>query len=217
MKKLFFLLLPCCFFGQVSTKKEVPFTHKEFKNLVHYFSSKEEMKEYFSFKSGQIIADIGAGSGSYEGAISLLYDSLNFYVQDIDSIYLNKKTFDKTIKHYSKLRGVAQTNTFSLCIGTASTSNWPDNYFDKIITFSTFHEFTFMSEMIADIFKKLKPGGKLYIADASCTKKGHRNYSPEEVTAMVKLQGFQLIKMHLINTNYREPVYRAVFLKPELK
>lgn len=211
-KKLIPLLIPFALNAQCP-KNNVPFTHKEFRNLVHYFSSKEELKTYFDFKAGDIIADIGAGEGKYEGALSLLYDSLTFYVQDLDSNILNQKALNKVIRHYTKLKGCEQSNKFNLCIGSEKTSNLPNETFDKVISFSSVHEFTYMDEMIADLYKKLKPGGKIFIADAPCTKKGHKNRKPEEISEIMRKHGFTQLQMHIVNSNYLEPVYRAVFVK----
>lgn len=210
---LIILFLPTFALGQISPAKEIPFSYKSFLNLVNYFDSKKEVIEFFDFKKGDIVADIGAGEGKYEGAFSLLFDSINYFVQDIDKKTLTQDKLNKVVKHYSSLKGVPQTNKFQLCIGTEKSTNLPEAMFDKIIMLSSFHEFTFMDEMIADISKKLKPDGKVYIVDAFCSEKGHVNYTSNEVILKMKKHGFILVKLQGSNKNNSSGLYKAIFKK----
>jgi ubiquinone/menaquinone biosynthesis C-methylase UbiE len=210
---LMLLFLPAFALGQIGQAKEIPFSFKLFLNLVNYFDNKKELIEFFDFKKGDTVADIGAGAGKYEGAFSLLSDSVTYFVQDIDKDILSQDKLNKVVKHYSSLKGIAQTNKFQLCIGTEKSTNLPDSAFDKIIMLSSFHEFTFMDEMIADISKKLKPGGKVYIIDAFCSEKGHVNYTSHEVILRMKKHGFTLIKLQGTNKNNSEGLYKAIFQK----
>lgn len=209
------LLMPMLTLGQISQKKEIAFSYKPFLNLANYFESKKEVVEFFDFKKGDIVADIGAGEGKYEGAFSLLFDSINYFVQDIDKNILTQEKLNKVVKYYSSLTGLPQTNKFQLCIGTEKSTNLPDSTFDKIIMLSSFHEFSFMDEMIADISKKLKPGGKVYIVDAFCTEKGHVNYNSSEVILKMKNHGFTLDKLQGTNKNNSSGIYKAIFKRTE--
>lgn len=211
---LIILFLPTFVLGQISQTKEIRFSHKPFLNLVNYFDSKKEVIEFFDFKKGDYVADIGAGEGKYEGAFSLLFDSINYFVEDINKNILTQDKLNKVIKHYSSLKGVPQTNTFKLCIGTEKSTNLPDSLFDKIIMLSSFHEFTFVDEMIADISKKLKPDGKVYILDAFCTEKGHVNYTSDEVILKMKKHGFTLDKLQETKGN-SNGLYKAIFKKTD--
>ncbi|MBC7865051.1 MAG: hypothetical protein IAF38_18905, partial [Bacteroidia bacterium] len=143
---LAFLLIPVFLSAQKKNEKEIAFTFNEFRNLVNFFETKKDLLDFFDLKKGDHVADIGAGEGKYEGAFSLLCDSVTFYSQEIDEKLLNKDKLNKVIKHYSKIKGTPQTNTFNFCIGTEKSSNLPDSTFDKIIMISSFHEFTFMDE-----------------------------------------------------------------------
>lgn len=212
-KLILFLFLPAFAIAQNNSQKEVPFSYKEFINLVNFFDSKKDVIEFFDFKEGDIIADIGAGEGKYEGAFSLLFDSIHFYIEDIDQKTLTQNNLNKMVKHYSSIKGFPQTNKFQLCIGTEKATNLPDGVFDKIIMLSSFHEFTFMNEMIDDISKKLKQDGKVYIVDAFCNAKGHVNYTSEEIVSRMKNHGFVPLKMKGINKNNSEGLFEAVFKK----
>lgn len=210
---LILLFLPTFALGQISQTKEIPFTYKSFLNLVNYFDSKKEVVEFFDFKKGDIVADIGAGEGKYEGAFSLLFDSIHYFVQDIDRNILTQDKLNKVVKHYSALKGLPQTNKFQLCIGTEKSSNLPEAMFDKIIMLSSFHEFIYMDDMIVDISKKLKPDGKVYIVDAFCSEKGHVNYTSDEVILKMKKHGFTLDKLLGTNKSNSKGLYKAIFKK----
>lgn len=212
MKKLLiFIFLPA--FIHAQKVKEIQFSDKEFLNLAYFFNSKEEVVEFFDFKKGDVVADIGAREGKYEGIFSLLFDSIHFYLEDIDTKFLNEKTLNKVIKHYAKLKGSVLTNTFELCLGTEKSTNLPDGIFDKVIIISTFHEFTYVHEMIEDIEKKLKPNGKVYMLDTYCGDKGHVNYKRNEVVAIMQEHGFTLVKMQGTDKNNSTDLYEAVFEK----
>jgi tetratricopeptide (TPR) repeat protein len=123
------------------------------------------VKDY-QIEKGDYIADIGAASGWMEGAFSVLVDSVHFYIQDIDTIFLNKKEFDRVISHYNKVRERPQTNTFQYVIGTGRKTNLPDSMFDKVIFNNTYHEIMNPWKIMEDAVKKIKPEGKIMIRDA---------------------------------------------------
>lgn len=71
----------------------------------------------FEIKNGEVVADVGAANGWMDGAISVITDSVTFYVQDINSIILSEVEFNKVVKYFSGLRSRGQTNKFIRCIG----------------------------------------------------------------------------------------------------
>jgi len=199
MKRIVFLfsivVLGSSFISQ--TRKEVPFTVKEYQNLANYFDSKQDLLDFFEFHKGDVVADVGARDAKYEGAFSLLTDSISFYCEDINKKKLNQKAINKMVKHYSKLKGLPITNTFKIVIGDEKQTNLPNGIFDKIIISSTFHEFKYYNEMAADLLKKVKPSGKVYILETHCYTKGHYNFTCEEVTEIMQAHGFRPIKKHI--------------------
>lgn len=214
MKKIFiFIFLPALIYAQKS--KEIPFSDKEFLNLAYFFNNQQEIIDFFDFKKGDVVADIGAREGLHEGIFSLLFDSIHFYAQDIDTKFLNEKNLNKAIKHYTKIKGSPLTNTFDICIGTEKSTNLPDGIFDKVVIISTFHEFTYVHEMIDDIAKKLKPKGRVIIIDTFCGMAGHVNRKREEVVAIMQEHGFTLLKMQGTDKNNSIDLYEAVFEKAD--
>jgi SAM-dependent methyltransferase len=110
---------------------------------------------------------VGASSGYYDGAMAVFLDSVTFYLNDIDVHCLNRKNLNKVLRYYSKLKGssVDATNAFNIVIGTATQTHLPDNAFDVIFSNATAHVLDEPDSLFSDLFKKLKPGGHLFIRD----------------------------------------------------
>ncbi len=194
-----------------SIKINPKFSYKIYGNVASYFENENDLLNFFEFKKGETIAEVGAFDGQNIGGFSILTDSIIFYAQDIDSINLTQKKIDKIIKRCEKHKKTI-TNTFHICIGTEKSTNLPDTTFDKIVLISTFHEFTFVDEMMTDIYRKLKPSGKLYILETRCLS--HNNYkTADETITMMKKYNFHLVKKDGKDINNSEGLYRVVFNK----
>ena len=124
-----------------------------------------QISELYDLHEGDVIADVGAASGWVDGALSVICDSITFYVEDIDTDYLNEDQFTRVISHFNQVRGNPQTNVLHYVIGTKTKTNLPDATFDKIIIDNAFHEIKKPRRILADIRKKLKPDGVLIIYD----------------------------------------------------
>lgn len=149
----------------VSTHRSRPFKYG-------YAYSREECEQQFrskvkqfGFKKGDVVADIGAASGWKDGAYSVFTDSVTFYIQDINRVFLNKKQFKRVVRHYSEVRGSPQTNKFYFVIGTKRKTRLPEAIFDKILFDNAFHEVEEVDAILDDIIKKLKPNGKIIITE----------------------------------------------------
>lgn len=205
--------------GRPERKPETPehpsFTFKYYRDMANYFNSVEELKTFFDFKKHDVVVDIGAGDGRYEGIFSLFADNVSFWAEDIDSTSLTEKKMAKYVKHYERLRRRPQTNNFQIWIGGERSTNLPNTTFDKAIIITTFHEFTYPDEMIDDITEKLKPGGKVYVLDTKCLAQGHNRYKPYEVIEKWTSHGYALLSIDTTNAHQSEDRYKAVFEKPD--
>lgn len=158
----------------------------------------------FGIRSGDVIAEVGAASGWLEGVFSVLVDSVTFYVQDIDTHFLNKDQFDKMLNWYTSVRERPQTNQFRYVIGTATETNLPQDFFDKIILNNSFHEIRDKWSILEDIYTKLKPDGQLIIhEDYSNIYKtirhrgcGIRAFRFDEMLFILEEKGYVLAGMH---------------------
>ena len=135
--------------------------------LANQDSIKQELSSHcldtINFKNGQIIADIGAGNGYLEGMLSLFLDSLTFYIQDIDTSICNQSAVNKVADFYKNLKKEPFNNKFIAVNGTDSTTNLPDNIFDKILMINTYQYIKKPKAFIQDVNKKLKTDGLFYV------------------------------------------------------
>lgn len=176
-------------YGYAYTRKQC---EEEFTDLV----------KAFQFKKGETVAEVGAASGWIMAAISVFTDSVTYYIEDIDSNYANQRELNAVVKHFSSLRDKPQTNSFHFVLGNFQSTNLPDKTFDKIIVNNTFHEMTKPHEMIADMKKKLAPGGMIIIGElyANEFRKVRHNgcnipaRTVKEISALFEKHGLYLVK-----------------------
>jgi hypothetical protein len=188
-----------------------------YQNMAHLYKIKQAELDFYGFKSGQTIASIGAQCCHWEGAYASTTDSVSFYLEDIDSSKFKKKQLEFVWNYYASLRGKPMTSTYKMILGDERSTSLPENMFDKILIMNSFHEFTFKTEMLADIKKKLKPGGILYIDEALPKKRGQLHgicnlpmLTAEETIALFASNGFEYVNG--IDFNYRQNVpVRKIF------
>jgi len=162
--------------------------------------------EKLELSEGDVFADIGASNGVFDVAISMFVKDITFYIQDIDKDCLNQNEFDKVINYYSKQSGLdlKQQNKFVITIGDTKQTNLPDNTFDVIYSNATFHAFEHKRDMMADIYKKLKIGGYLFIRDdiaedgevKFCPDEGGRIVDEKEFLEIITGKGFILVEKY---------------------
>ena len=188
-----------------------------YQNMAHLYKIKQAELDFYHFKSGQTIASIGAQCGHWEAAYAATTDSATFYLEDIDSSKFKKEQIEFVWNYYASLRGKPMTSNYKMILGDEKSTSLPENLFDKILIINSFHEFTFVTEMLADIKKKLKPGGILYIDEALPKRPGqlhgicnHPMLTNEETIGMLAKHGFEYVNG--IDFNYRQKVpVRKIF------
>ncbi|MBM4067245.1 MAG: methyltransferase domain-containing protein, partial [Planctomycetes bacterium] len=115
----------------------------------------EEILNALNIKKGQIIADIGAGSGYLMVKLSERVGMMGtIYAADIQQEmldYINKRLVEKGIKNVS------------LVLGTMDDPKLPPNSLDIAILLSTYHEIAQPIDFMKKIKLALKPQGKLAI------------------------------------------------------
>ena len=197
-----------------------------------YLTSKEEIKKILKdrcvdtikFKKGEIIADIGAGNGYIEAMLSIYYDSLTFYIQDIDTSVCNQISINKVVDFYQEVNGRPFTNKFIVVNGTDTETNLPDSTFDRILMMWTYQYLKEPRKFIMDVRENLKDNGLFYVINPqnddyeflnSVRQKYGWNASPieKEISDIIDC-GFELIRISR-NWNYEgyENPYIMVFKK----
>ena len=194
-----------------------------------FLSSKEEVQEHLrgrcidtiSFKSGETVADIGAGNGYIEAMLSIFHDSLTFYIQDIDSNVCNQKAINKVVSFYQNIKGQPILNKFITVIGSDNETNLPNDTFDKIIMLWTYQYFKNPKAIMTDLRSKLKYDGLLYIinpnidyeSSVQLAQEHGWNVSPlkKQISDILRC-GFELIQISRNNYCCENP-YILVFKK----
>ncbi len=167
----------------------------------------EEIMERLHVKSGDIIADIGAGSGYFTIPFaSRVGDTGLVFAEDIQIEminYITRKVEDLDLKNVRVIFG--KTDDPSLL----------NNFFNLVFLANTYHELEMPYQMLKNIYKDLKYSGKLAIIDWDPAKKspfGPPIYEkvPEDVLIReVENAGFELVEKH----NFMPYHYFLVFKK----
>lgn len=191
--------------------REAPkFSSKTYGNMANYFETEQELLSFFDLHKGDMVAEVGAAEGHNIAGLALLADGLTLYAEDINAKYLNQKNLDKCVRRISRYK-TQITCDIRLVLGNESASLLPENAFDKILLIATLHEFSRMHEMIADLYTKLKPGGKIYVLESVCL--AHKNYTAEQTIALMQAHKLQLVKKDGKDLHGSSGLYRAIFVK----
>lgn len=170
----------------------------------YYYKTEAAMRDiqgekmaFYQLQPGETIASIGAQCCHWEAMMAAFTDSLQFYLEDIDSTSFNLRQTAFAWEYYGKLKGRPLNSRYRLILGTEKETRLPEGVFDKIIIINSFHEFDFPTEMLADILKKLKPGGSLFLDEIVAKKEGQihagckkRLYTRPEMDAVITASGF---------------------------
>ncbi|HEY5772055.1 MAG TPA: methyltransferase domain-containing protein [Chitinophagaceae bacterium] len=188
-----------------------------YKSMADLQKMQQKEISFYDFRSGQTIASIGAQCCHWEAAYAATTDSVTFYLEDIDSSKFKKGQVEFAWNYYASLRGRPMTSDYKMIIGDERSTSLPENTFDKILVINSFHEFTFQAEMLADIKKKLKPNGILYIDEALPKKQGQLHgicnkpmLTNEETIAIFEKKGFKYVDGIDFNYRQKKPV-RKIF------
>lgn len=196
-----------------------------------FLSSEEEIVEHLrgrcidtiEFRNGETVADVGAGNGYIEAMLSVVHDSLTFYIQDIDTAVCSQKVFDRVVSYYQGLRNKPFTNRFIIVQGTDNETNLPDNTFDKIFMLWTYQYLINPEAIMTDLKLKLRKDGIMYIINPDIdyesgkqlTSEHGWNASPiEKEISDILGYGFELIQISRNNYCCENP-YILVFRKKD--
>lgn len=122
-----------------------------YESMAHLYKLKQAELDFYHFKPGQTIASIGAQCCHIEAAYAATTDSVIFYLEDIDSAKYNNEQAEFAWKSYATLRGKPMTCEHNMILSDEKSTSLPEKTFDKILIINSFHEFTFVTEMLADI------------------------------------------------------------------
>jgi precorrin-6B methylase 2 len=114
--------------------------------------------EALALKPGEVVADIGAGSGYFSwrmarkvGATGKIY-AVEIQQEMLDILMTNMKK--------RQVNAIVQP-----VLGTVQDPKLPENSVDTILVVDVYHEFDFPFEMSRAMIKALKPGGRLVLVE----------------------------------------------------
>jgi ubiquinone/menaquinone biosynthesis C-methylase UbiE len=116
-----------------------------------------KLMEALAIKPGDVVADVGAGSGYFTFRLSeCVGPKGKVYANDIQQEMLDiiaKRMKDKGVKNIELIRG------------TESDSKLPAGAVDLILLVDVYHEFEYPYEMTEAMVRSLKPGGRLVFVE----------------------------------------------------
>lgn len=155
-------------------------------------------------KPGEVVADVGGSNGYRMAMFAVLYDSITFYIQDIDSLCLNQQEWTAVKRYHEGLKGRSLACDFHLVLGDAHGSHLPVAAIDKLLVTASYHHFSDPQGMLADLRTKLRPGGRIYLIENVVRKAGKRRrricndplQTAEGLQQNFERQGFKVTSIH---------------------
>lgn len=116
----------------------------------------EKTVEQLELNSDDVVADIGAGSGYFSFRIARQVPDGKVYAVDIQPEMLDAVAFLKEENNISNVETV---------LGQEDNPNLPDESIDLAFMVDAYHEFAYPREMMTEIVKALKPGGRVVLLE----------------------------------------------------
>lgn len=167
----------------------------------------EEIMERLHLKTGDIVADIGAGSGYFTIPLaSRVGEKGMVFAEDVQIEMIN---------YISKKVEVLELKNVRVIFGKTEDPSLLDNFFDLVFLANTYHELEMPYMLLENIRKDLRYYGRLAIIDWDPAKKPPFGPPIEEkvpentVINELERTGFELIEKH----NFMPYHYFLVFKK----
>jgi ubiquinone/menaquinone biosynthesis C-methylase UbiE len=173
------------------------------------FDLRQEIVAAMNLRPGQVIADVGAGTGLFE---PLLANEVGPQgkVYAIDIV----PRFIEHIDNKAQRAGLSQIKTV---LSTERSIGLPANSVDVAFACDAYHHFVYYDAMLASIRRALKPGGRLFIVDFDKESKTlspsmaeHVGQTKGEFTRQITAAGFKFdedLTLPQMKTNF---MYRFV-------
>ncbi|WP_428408190.1 class I SAM-dependent methyltransferase [Hyphococcus sp.] len=175
------------------------------------YSAREAVLSALELEDGDIVADIGAGTGLY----TLMFAEAvgahgRVYAEDIESLFLdliNQRAEDSGFDNITAVLG--RENDVTL----------PENTVDLVFIADTYHYFEDRETVMKSVLKALKPGGSLVVVDYDLKPgeprpedKGHVRFGRAGVISEIEYVGFAFVEEKTVEG--LEENYFLRFAKP---
>ncbi len=176
--------------------------------IKNFKAARTEFQNYLSpleCKKHETIASIGAGNGYKEVEVSMFTDSINWYLEGIDTTLLNTENFNKVYKYFNRMKRKPITGTFHLVTGDLKKTNLPTAAFDRVLMVNVYHELKYKNDIMEDVRRIMKPGSLLVIMEVMAQHKGDlhtdcglpKTWDPDFLAEMKELN-YSLVKKDVV-------------------
>ena len=160
--------------------------------------------EALALRPGQIVADIGAGTGYFSTRLARAATRPMVFAVDIEPAMVGYLTKRAATEGLSNVRAVQ---------ASADSPNLPEPV-DVVLVVDTFHHIGNRAAYFAGVRKGLRPGGRVAIIDFRKDAPGegppaHFRFTPEQISADMAGAGFVLDASHDFLPRQHFLVYRA--------
>jgi ubiquinone/menaquinone biosynthesis C-methylase UbiE len=139
---------------------------------------------------GQVVADIGAGTGYFSVRLARTAAKPKVYAVDVE----------KSMVEYVRQRAAKEGLTQVVAVqGSPSSANLPEPV-DVVLIVDTYHHIPDRPAYFRALRKSMKPSGRLAIIDfrkgAPSGPPEHFRFTPDQITSELKQAGFRLQAQH---------------------
>ncbi len=166
-----------------------------------------QLMKNLAVQAGQVIADIGAGSGYHSTLLSKMVGSGKVYAVDVEPEMIGYLK--------ARIQREGKKNIIPV-LSTEKNVSLPANSVDLMLLVDVYHEFSFPYEMAVSMLEALKPGGKLVLVefraeDPNVPIKTIHKMSERQAVKEFKTAGFLFEK----NSGNLPWQHCLIFRKPE--
>ena len=176
----------------------------------------ERLAAWLDVQAGTRVADVGAGDGTFAVALARrVGPSGHVYATEIDADRLTE---------IRQVATDARLSNVTVIEGAVSRTNLPDACCDALFSRLVYHHLTDPAAINADIFRALRPGGRLVIIDfepggimnwiswpETADRHGGHGTPKETVMQEVTVTGFQVMRGP---EAWRGRTYAVLFRRP---
>lgn len=165
------------------------------KNYPYIISTQKYLLKELKFlevKDGESIADVGAGNGGMGIILSIMYDSLDLMLTEIDK----QKAFELNEK-VLRTKSIKPSNKITVYKSSKKSTHLEGLNLDKIVLRRTLHHFRHKGKMLESIKRSMKRDGELIILEVA-RHKTYYNCSQamtiKKIKKTLNKNGFELVE-----------------------